>query len=342
MKTLNIIEGAYFKDLLAQPEALRDTLRALTAQPLQLPRSAGRRPIVLTGMGASLYALQPLALRLNRSGMRATVVETADLLDYGPRWPGGSLLVAVSQSGRSAELVRLLGSRRPDWLTVGITNGPDSPLARKADIPVVLRAGSESSVSCKTYVATLAALASLGDLLCGVPPQRSLRALGRAAGLMEAYLAGWRRHVADIARLLGGMRRLFYVGRGDSLAAARSAGLITKEAARFHAEGMSAPAFRHGPFELAGPDTVVVVFEGVGQARERNKGLAADIRRVGGHAELVGPGARCRAFRLPVVPPVARPVLEILPAQMTTLALAALAGNEAGHFTRATKVTEVE
>jgi glutamine---fructose-6-phosphate transaminase (isomerizing) len=37
-----------------------------------------------------------------------------------------------------------------------------------------------------------------------------------------------------------------------------------------------------------------------------------------------------------------RTVVEILPVQMMTLALASLAGREAGKFERATKVTAVE
>jgi glucosamine--fructose-6-phosphate aminotransferase (isomerizing) len=47
-------------------------------------------------------------------------------------------------------------------------------------------------------------------------------------------------------------------------------------------------------------------------------------------------------FRLPEVPEAIRPALEILPVQMISLALAALKGQEAGKFERASKVTIIE
>jgi glutamine---fructose-6-phosphate transaminase (isomerizing) len=47
-------------------------------------------------------------------------------------------------------------------------------------------------------------------------------------------------------------------------------------------------------------------------------------------------------LRLPKHSTAARPILEILPVQMITLALAALAGREAGKFERATKITTTE
>jgi len=47
-------------------------------------------------------------------------------------------------------------------------------------------------------------------------------------------------------------------------------------------------------------------------------------------------------LRIPVVPESALPILEILPVQMITLALATRNGSEAGRFALASKVTTVE
>jgi glucosamine--fructose-6-phosphate aminotransferase (isomerizing) len=57
---------------------------------------------------------------------------------------------------------------------------------------------------------------------------------------------------------------------------------------------------------------------------------------------LCAPGSECEPARLSEVPESLRPILEILPVQMITLALAALEGREAGRFERATKITSVE
>jgi glutamine---fructose-6-phosphate transaminase (isomerizing) len=60
--------------------------------------------------------------------------------------------------------------------------------------------------------------------------------------------------------MLGGIRHLFLVGRGSSLAAVGTGALMVKESDHFHAEGMSSAAFRHGPFEMLSPETFVFVF----------------------------------------------------------------------------------
>ena len=73
-----------------------------------------------------------------------------------------------------------------------------------------------------------------------------------------------------------------------------------------------------------------------GQAAQRY------IRAHGGKAELIIEHSRCRACALPAAPPALSPILEILPVQMITLALAALSGREAGRFDFATKITTKE
>ena len=57
---------------------------------------------------------------------------------------------------------------------------------------------------------------------------------------------------------------------------------------------------------------------------------------------MIGERSELETFRLPEHDPAIRPILEILPVQMITIALAALAGREAGKFERATKITKTE
>ena len=118
---------------------------------------------VLTGMGSSFHALHPLHVRLIGRGIWSTLVETSELIHHQLELLGpGTLLVVVSQSGRSAETVRLLEAKSGSPV-VGVTNTAGSPLATAADATVFTRAGEEASVSCKTYVAALLALAWLGS-----------------------------------------------------------------------------------------------------------------------------------------------------------------------------------
>ena len=125
------------------------------------------------------------------------------------------------------------------------------------------------------------------------------------------------------------------------MAAAETGGLILKESTHTHAEGLSAAAFRHGPFELLSDAVFVLVFEGDERAAPFSRKLAADIREAGGRSALVSPRSS-GILRTPECSERLRPLMEILPVEMLTLALAAIKGREPGRFERATKVTVVE
>jgi hypothetical protein len=143
------LKGAYLGDLLAQPSVLIDTIATLPSLPPLPARALAGERIVLTGMGASLHAIHPLRLRLVRAGRTAFVVETAELIQaQSALLDARTLIIAVSQSGRSAETVQLLdlvgrSASRP--FVIGVTNGADSPLAFRADAKLVLRAGPDRS-----------------------------------------------------------------------------------------------------------------------------------------------------------------------------------------------------
>ena len=126
------------------------------------------------------------------------------------------------------------------------------------------------------------------------------------------------------------------------MAAALTGGLITKESAHFHAEGMSSAAFRHGPFEMVSPSMFVGVFAGLGPTQKLNANLMTDIQKAGGRTTLIAMGDNKELFILPPVPDVCLPLMEILPVQMTSIALAILNNHVPGQFERGTKITVIE
>ena len=93
---------------------------------------------------------------------------------------------------------------------------------------------------------------------------------------------------------------------------------------------------------MLGPGIFVGVFGGDAKARSLHNRLLEDLAGTQVKAALFAAEAKPPACRLPNVADIATPIVEILPVQMMTLALAALAGREPGKFVRATKVTMVE
>jgi glutamine---fructose-6-phosphate transaminase (isomerizing) len=344
--SVSSLEGEYLRDLFAQPEALRKTLDGLyTSAPLaelNAIRERSFRRVVLTGMGTSLHALWPAYIRLNQSGRTAMMIETSELIhSMRAVLDPDTLLIAVSQSGQSAEIIRLLElPNRPT--TVAITNTAGSPLARQSDVAILTHAGEESTVACKTYVSSLMALEWLSAVLCRRDLTQLREELNQASAAAAQYLSSWQEHVRILTQELKGVRDVFLAGRGASLASAAAGGLILKESTRIHSEGMSSPGFRHGPFEVLSDSVFVFVFAGDPVTADLNQRLVEDILRARGRPVLAGPESKLDVFRVAETPESIRPILEILPVQMMSLALACLANHVPGKFELNTKVTTVE
>ena len=344
---MEFIEGQYFRDLLGQPAALRKAAERLTIdarlESIASELRAGKfKRVVLTGMGSSFYALYPLFIGLTCAGLPALMLETSELVGQmksllGPH----TLIIAVSQSGKSVEIVRLIELAGQSKI-VSVTNAENSPLWAKSNAGLLINAGPESSVACKTYLNTLLILIWLEAVFTGVHFAHVQHQLAIAPDCVESYIAQWRRHLATLNGLLQAVRHVFVVGRGRSLAAAGTGGLIIKEAAHFPAEGLSSAAFRHGPFELVSRNVFVLVFAGDAGNAPLNRKLVKDIQSAGGLAALVDRNTEKGVFCLPDAPELLRPIMEILPVQMMTLSLASLAGREAGKFVLASKITTSE
>jgi len=345
-----LLNNAYVNDILHQPDAMRDTLSGFAGQSFDEIRQFAKRlsagalkRVVLTGMGSSYHALHPLRLTLIAHGFCTEMFETSELIHYAPRLlTGETLVVAVSQSGQSVEILQLMEKAQGTSTIIGVTNTSGSPLASRSDAVLLTHAGNEHTVSCKTYVSTLVATALLGDLLTGRGPDMTLSARDAAVTETARYLSHWEEYVEFAMQQVQGIRHLILAGRGTSLSTTGAGGLIIKESAHFHAEGMSSASFRHGPLDMVSPDMLVLIFSGVGTTVQLNVNLAVDIRKSGGRAELISTAENESLFNLPIVPDVCLPLLEILPIQMISLALAVQADHIPGEFKHGKKITVVE
>jgi glucosamine--fructose-6-phosphate aminotransferase (isomerizing) len=337
--------NSYYGDILAQADALSNTIDSLQRATFPAEIRAGLRKgrwrkILLTGMGSSYFTLMPLFNRLLEEGYPAWLVETSELL-YSPAWQeSNALVIAASQSGASGETMHLLEKISPEMALIGLTNTALSPLDQGATYSLVTQAGIESTVSCKTYVTALVAQSWLGDQLCDGP--RQFPGFFDLPRLVEAYLAHASEYIDQLTDLLMDIHQMYLVGRGGSIPSTGTGGLVLKEAVHIAAEGMSSAGFRHGPIEMIRSETFVLIFAGEGETASLNQKLYNEITRLGARTALVETNGGRRVFDLPNCPPQALPVLEILPVQMMSLALAELRNIPPGTFKFASKVTAVE
>jgi glucosamine--fructose-6-phosphate aminotransferase (isomerizing) len=210
----------------------------------------------------------------------------------------GQLFLAVSQSGRSDDLVECtMMANAAGALTAALVNDVDSPLAQASNIVLPMAAGAETSVAAtKTFVASLAGLlwliAAWGD-------DRTLSAA--LERLPERLAAATELDWSAALPILARATSLVTIGRGPTLAIAREAALKLKEGCGLHAEPFSGAEFLHGPVALVSPLYPVALFIPTDAAAAGMAELAADLTRKG--APIVRFGPTADANELPALAP---------------------------------------
>ena len=240
----------------------------------------------------------------------------------------GALVVGISQSGQSPDVVSVLEEgRKQGQPTLAITNDASSPLARTADHVLALGAGEERSVAAtKTYTAQLAAVALLAALLREhTGSDDALAALHRAPDAIERTLAV-DDAVAELSARYRFASRCLVLARGFNYATSKELALKLKELAGILADAASSADFRHGPIALVEPDFPALLFAPSGRTRDDMLALAQELRARGGDVlifsdtddALVG-----RTLRLPVaVDEWLSPLVSIVPGQLLALYIA--------------------
>src|SRR6266508_3767898 len=186
---------------------------------------------------------------------RLTVALAAPSLfgQYGsaPRL-GGALVVGISQSGQSPDIVRVREEARGQGApTIAVTNEAQSPLAAAADDCIDIGAGVERSIAAtKTYTAQLAALALLS--LSMAPAGEQFEALKRLPAAIAAALGAEEQARAAAARLAQA-QRCVVLGRGFNYATTFELALKLKELTYVVAEPYSSADFQHGPIAMVEP-----------------------------------------------------------------------------------------
>jgi glucosamine--fructose-6-phosphate aminotransferase (isomerizing) len=240
--------------------------------------------------------------------------------------------VLVSQSGASTETVAAL-ERIQGVPMVAISARGDSPLAEASTAWLPLGPEPDTPVATLSYTATLQTLGMLCDALLGVTGPVWSRLPSLAEQVLEASAVPAGELAADFAAVT----TLECVGGGPGLASAREAALLGREALRLAATGMETREYLHGPLEAVAPGFGAVIF-----GRERERSLALEMASFGAQVALVGDrNGGVPGFSLPEVPPIAAPILQILPVQLLVSELAGRRGLTIGELRRHQDDTKV-
>lgn len=244
----------------------------------------------------------------------------------------GSLVIGISQSGESPDLVAVVEEgRRQGCPTLAITNVPGSPLQSAADDTLFLLAETERSVAAtKTYTAELMALAMLSAAMADDDRRRAEMSV--VPELVRQALLAAPGPVSRALETLAGVDHAVVLGRGFNFATAHEIALKLKELAQVAAEPYSAADFQHGPIALVETGFASIVVCATGQLHEEMEALAAEIAARGSRPLVISDRVTALASSPapielpPAVPEWLSPIVAIVPGQILAVEVAKARG----------------
>lgn len=250
----------------------------------------------------------------------------------------GTLVLAISQSGRSPDLLAAAGqARERGAFFAAMVNDEGSPLAELADILIPLSAGEERGVAAtKSFIASLAATI---DLLAAWTQDPGMASAVSALPdrLEEAWALDWSPALAQ----LSSASAMYVVGRGHGLGIAQEAALKLKETCAIHAEAFSAAEVRHGPMAVVREGFPVLLFGQPDESLESVAALATEFAERGARVISAGvPGAPGTILPINAADPLIAPILQAASFYRLANGLAVRRGLDPDRPLHLTKITE--
>jgi glucosamine--fructose-6-phosphate aminotransferase (isomerizing) len=347
-----------FREAAAASDAVRAQLKCDAAAIANIAAEVRRlrpRAVITCARGSSDHAATFAKYLIEtRAGVLTASAAPSVSSVYGvPQDIRGCLFIALSQSGRSPDLLAAVAAAKAAGATIlALCNSPDAPLVATADLVIELRAGVETSVAAtKSFLATLAALVRL------VAAWTQNAALASAVEALPALMdLSWALDWSAALPPLESAEHLYVVGRGLGLGAAQETALKFKETCGLHAEAFSSAELRHGPYALLGPGFPALLLAQRDATHAGVEALGVELARRGvplliAGAEISGakgagaepagaqPGGAVMLPTIDATPEIA-PILLVQSAYRLIATLALRRGFDPDHPAHLRKVTE--
>ncbi len=338
-------------EIFEQPTCLARLLEQQHVQVEKIARTilqSGVRYVFLAARGTSDNAGRYANYLWGARNRIPIALATPSLFTYYQQPPRleGALVLGISQSGKSPDIVSVLEEgRRQGCLTMAITNAPDLPLAKAADLVLDIQVGTETAVAAtKTYTCELLAVAMLSVALqeskTGWNELHAIPDWADQALALDDPIAG-------MAQRYRYMERCVVLGRGFNYATAFEWSLKLKEMTYVAAEPYSSADFLHGPIALVETGFPVMAVAPQGQVYSSMLDVLVQVRREQG-AELVVISDSDEALelaqspiRLPSgMPEWLTPPISVIPAQLFAYHLTCVKGYDPDSPRVIHKVTE--
>ena len=341
------------KEIFEQPEAIANTLEGRLHGDHVLEASFGPdakaifdrvNSVQIIACGTSYHAGMVARNWFEGLARIPCNVEVASEFRYRHPVPNpDSLVVAISQSGETADTLAAVRATRKDGFgpVLSIVNAPESSLVRESELVLMTRAGPEIGVaSTKAFTTQLTALLLL---VCALGRRHGLSAEAEARivkqlrtlpGLCERVLA-LDDHVNSLAGRFADKHHALFLGRGVQYPVAMEGALKLKEISYIHAEAYPAGELKHGPLALVDADMPVVVVAPNDALLEKLKSNLEEVRARGGELYVfadqdagVIPSSNVHVMEVPSMGEHITPIVYTIPLQLLAYYAAVLKGTD--------------
>jgi glucosamine--fructose-6-phosphate aminotransferase (isomerizing) len=339
----------FLQDILRQRTEMPRTLEYLLgdgAESLRQAESliANASAVFLTGIGASWNAALCAGSLFPQNGRPVYMQEAGELLHFTVL-PPGSVIIAISRTGRSIEIVQLLGKAEASGArVVGVTNVADSPLAHRAKAALVVPAPLDHAISVNAYSSLLIAAGALAyPETTGVASvaHSLLRTFEKAGTNLELW-----QNQFENSSWLEPNATYYFLARGGSLGTCHQARLLWEEAVKMPATAMSTSGFRHGPQEILTEGMRFCLWIDQQLMRDVDLAVARDLRELGASVMVIGErlpsDAADLVCQLPTSPRHWQFAIDMLPIQLAAERLSRLRGVDCDSFRICSYVVESE
>ena len=279
--------------------------------------------VILSGMGSSLYAMDAVRSYLTMRGVPCLAFSAFELSRFQfDQIDDKTLLIAVSQSGNSAEVVELVEKARSRTLVVGIYNNEESKLSQLADIPLPLRCGKEVSITSKTYELTMLLLNIIAHRLTGELDQSFWEETAKVSRWVSAWVSDWEKNATPMYEFAKDVQLFDLLANNVSLATARQLSLAYREGLHNSTAVWECADYAHGQYHSAkmGRGYLAQMFFPTFEAGTKEEKMLRFILDKGGRVMLytateLPRGERVFVVKLPRVRDPLMPLMESVAAE---------------------------
>ncbi|MBU1992538.1 glutamine--fructose-6-phosphate transaminase (isomerizing) [Patescibacteria group bacterium] len=243
----------------------------------------------------------------------------------------GSLVIAVSQSGETADTLEAIEvAKQKGAKVISIVNVEGSTMDRESDFSINIKAGPEKAVaSTKATTAQLAILTLLAYACVDRLKEGRKLLIETASKINDMLNPRYEQHIEKLAEKLRGHESMYVIGRAMNYAMALESAIKLQEVSYIHAEGFAGGELKHGPIALISKGTPCIALVANDETKQDILSNAIEIKSRGGYIIGVSPENHEIFDYWLRVPDAgnASPIVNIIPVQILAYKLAVMKQN---------------